>query len=122
MCLQISKPRGAKRRVVYKVVRKNIYSKLITPFRQEEVKLKHSLNSDRRQKRVTSEEIADGEINDGIHVYTSKKAALESWVYNSYCKRAFVVKALVDPADWVADGKYNEAVYMKIFMTDEIVD
>jgi hypothetical protein len=119
MCLFIAKPRGIKRRVVWKLLLAG-HGRYLTPHMYERVELGEDLVSDRTTTALSEGEAERGVVNRGIHVFSSKRearTAAKCWDNT----RHIVVKALVDPADWVADGRLNEAVYMKIFLTDEIV-
>jgi hypothetical protein len=114
MCLYTERTRNSKRVVVYKALEK-IGSSYFTPFRYTPANLNRQLVSDRKTTTVLWYE-RGGVISRGIHVLTTKREAKRYASNNCH-----IFKALVFSEDWVADGAYGEAVYTKIFITDERV-
>jgi len=114
MCLYIERTRNSKRVVVYKALEK-IGSSYFTPFRYTHAELNRHLVSNRKTTTVLWYE-QGGVISRGIHVLTTKREAKR---YASNNRHIF--KALVSSEDWVADGVASDAVYTKIFVTDERV-
>lgn len=66
--------------------------------------------SNRDKIELTYEEIVDGYISHGIHVYTSYRAAS-----SQYNKRD-IIPVRCYKKDLVSGGKEGEAVFMKVFL------
>lgn len=72
--------------------------------------LKKFTISNRKNKKITKIELRHDSINFGIHVYKY----LRSWHFN---KTVLPVKCYLK--DFVAYGRYGEAVFIKVWFIDE---
>ena len=68
------------------------------------------ITSDRETKALTEQEIEDGMIDYGIHVYTSREEAYAALEYYD----EVIVPVICRKADFVAQGIHGDAVFMKI--------
>lgn len=102
--------------VVYKVVGKydatdNVYS----IYRQHLYKRGKYIHSNRRNQKITFKENTCKEVNRGIHVFLSRKAANSEI---GYINDRFVIKLIANIKDLVAVGKFDNkdnAVFTKIY-------
>lgn len=108
MCLEIDMNTitAPKKRVMWKVVLKNMRS--IRYTENKKYKIGRWYKSNRTSKELSCYERASRLVNKGIHVYTTREEARRN---NQYCT---LLKVEVDPSDWVASGRYDEAVYIKV--------
>lgn len=135
MCLDVTAPRGSKRRKVYKVLELR-GGKYYTPYQNIRVE-----NYKKGCVLAAAESTVDRNYQNGdkiskgaIHVFTSLKDALIDsyrWGQEGFAQHVFVCS--VNPSDWVADGitqagirlrkrlYFSSATYTKIKFTGEII-
>jgi hypothetical protein len=118
MCLYI-KPKSVtpKRRFAYKVVTVIDKTKYSPYMRWERLNVIYRFGrwfiSNRSNKTIGHWEMIQG-IRNGVHVYTNKRSAERSSVFRSRANERIIIKVLVCPEDWIADGQNGDAVYMKV--------
>jgi len=115
MCLHLksSTEWGGARRKVWKVVQDNLWSL----HRDVQYVVGRKMVSDRVSRALTSEELASREVYHGIHVFTSLVASQQC---RRYQNTWLILACTVSPADHVADGQHDEAVYMAVTPTGVI--
>lgn len=82
---------------------------------------KSGLNqSGRLIPKLTFEELQDGRVEEGFHVYTSRERAEESNLALITVSSRVVVEMAVDSSDFVCEmTEWNEAVYTKVTLAQE---
>ena len=89
-----------------------------SPFYYQKLLGPGVIKSNRKSTKITKKEKYTGEIEKGIHVFTTLKEA------EIFCKteyEAAIVKVEVKPKDFVASA-YSEAVYTKISISKREYD
>ena len=121
MCLEITKnPAKSNRVEVYKVVQQK-GRRYYTPYQARPIK-EGLFKSNRTSAEISQEEIENGAIELGVHVYTRLDLAMTESLCFHYKTMYFlplyyfkVFRCTVDPADHVADSADGtEAVYTQI--------
>jgi len=100
----------------WKIYRKNDKS-LSCIFRKNKIRKPGIIASDRKSKRIYKDVNGDCEVNKGIHVYTSKRSAIDNLWWGPQNEIAVRVQAKKE--DLVAASDLNEAVFMKITIPQE---
>lgn len=110
MCLDITAPRGPKRRQVYKVLTRDHDDKLYTPYNRVEVDTSKPLVAEGELNPKPKYSIAGG----AIHVFTDLRDAINEARYYTDCldshQREAIFVCSVREKDWVADGVFPRLV------------
>lgn len=106
----------SKRTTAWKVAYPHMSSRGVTyttPSQRKPLSLGKMLVSNRGQIKLSRIEIASGQVDRGIHVFTTKKAARRA--VDRYYTGCVIIRCRVRPCDHVSDGdEGTEAVYMQV--------
>lgn len=106
----------SKRKTAWKIADTHVSNRGVTyttPNRMKPLSLGKMLVSNRRQIKLSRIEIASGQVDRGIHVFTTKKAARRA--VDQYYRGCVIIRCRVRPCDHVSDGdEGTEAVYMQV--------